>query len=173
MIKRYVTAAVSVILVFMIQSTVFKVLALAGITPNLLVILTSAIGFMRGKKEGMFAGILSGALIDIFYCDVFGINALIYMYVGYVNGIFRKNFLPEDVRLPMLLIGASDLIYCGAIVGLRFVLRSKFDIFYYFMHIIMPELVYTILVSIIMYRLIYLVSRQLDKLERRSPKKFV
>jgi len=173
MIKRYVSAGIGVIILFLLQSTLFQSLSLAGISPNLLIIITSAVGFMRGKKEGMFTGILAGALIDIFYCDVFGINALIYMYIGYINGIFRKNFLPEDVRLPLLLIGASDLIYCGGVFALRFLLRSKMDLSFYLMNIIIPELVYTVLVSIILYRLIYFISTKLDKLERRRPRKFV
>ncbi len=173
MIKRYVSAVITVILFFILQCTLLQGLALASITPNLLIILTSTLGFVRGKKEGMVVGALSGALIDLFYCDVFGVNALIYMYVGYINGIFRKNFLPEDVRLPLILIGASDFIYCGAVFVARFVLRNKLDLGYYLLHVIIPELVYTVLVSIILYRVILLVCTKFDKMEKRSPKKFV
>lgn len=173
MVKRYVTSVIAVILFFLIQCTVLKGIALASITPNLLIILTSTLGFVRGKKEGMIVGALSGALIDLFYCDVFGVNAIIYMYVGYINGIFRKNFLPEDVRLPLILIGASDFIYCGAVFAFRFVLRNKLDIVYYLLHVIIPEMVYTVLVSIFLYRLILFVCTKFDKMEKRSPKKFV
>ena len=172
-IRRYIAAGVAVIIIFILQSTVFKAISLANITPNLLVIFTSSIGFMRGRKEGMFVGILSGLLIDLFYCDVFGVNVLIYMYVGYINGIFNKNFLPEDVRLPLILIGASDIIYCGAVFVLRFLFRSKLSLGYYFIHIMMPEMIYTILVSIIMFKIIYSIISVFDKIEKRSSKKFV
>lgn len=173
MIKRYVAVALSVIFCFMLQTTLFKVWALAGISPNLLIIITSSVGFMRGKKEGMFAGALSGILIDLFCCDIFGLNSLIYLYVGYINGIFKKNFFPEDVRMPLILIGTSDLIYCGLTLIIRFVARGKIDILYYFMGIIMPELVYSVLVSLVMYRVILLVSSRFDKMESRSKKKYV
>ena len=52
MVKRYITVTVSVILLFVMQSTLFKAWALANITPNLLIIITSSVGFIRGKKEG-------------------------------------------------------------------------------------------------------------------------
>jgi len=59
---------------------------------------------MRGKKEGLYIGFFTGILLDIFSGSVIGINALIYMYIGYLNGYFRKMFYPEDIKLPMLLI---------------------------------------------------------------------
>ena len=45
-----------IIICFILQNTVFQALALASISPNLLVILTSSMGLMRGKKEGMLVG---------------------------------------------------------------------------------------------------------------------
>ena len=173
MIRRYITAGVALILIFILQCTLFKAISLANIAPNILVLYTSSIGFMRGKKEGMFVGILAGLLIDIFYCDVFGVNTLIYMYVGYINGIFNKHFLPEDVRLPLILIGASDLMYCGAVYILRFLFRSKLSLDFYFLHIMMPEIVYTMLFSIILFKPIYSICSKFDEIEKRSSKKFV
>ena len=173
MVKRYITVTVSVILLFVMQSTLFKAWALANIAPNLLIIITSSVGFIRGKKEGMFTGVLSGLLIDLFYCDVIGINALIYMYVGYVNGIFKKNFLPEDVRMPLVLIGASDFIYSVLVFVCWFVIRGKFGFGYYFIHIMMPEMVYTVLISLVLYRIILFVNIKFDKFELRSKRKFV
>ena len=173
MIRRYVTAAVALIFIFILQCTLFKALSLAGISPNVLVLYTAAIGFMRGKKEGMFVGILAGVLTDLFYCDVFGVNVLIFMYVGYINGVFNKHFFPEDVRMPLLLIGASDLIYGGAMYVLRFLFRSKLGLWDYFISIMVPETVYTVLLTIILFKPIYSVISKFDEIERRSSKKFV
>lgn len=173
MIRRYVTAAVATIFIFILQCTMFKALSLAGISPNLLVLFTASIGFMRGKKEGMLVGIVSGVLTDIFYCDVFGVNVLIFMYVGYINGIFNKHFLPEDYRLPLVLIGISDLIYGGAMYILRFLFRSKLGLGYYFLNIMVPEAVYTVLLAIILFKPIYSIISKFDEIEKRSSKKFV
>ena len=64
---------------------------------------------MRGKKEGMYIGFACGLLLDIFGSGILGFYALLYMYIGYINGCFRKMFYPEDLKLPMLLIAGSDL----------------------------------------------------------------
>ena len=90
--KRKITVTLIVIACFLLQCTLFKSLAIASISPNLLVIVTSSFGFMRGKKDGMFIGFLSGLFLDIFYGGTLGFYALIYMYTGYSNGFFRKIF---------------------------------------------------------------------------------
>ena len=59
-----------IIICFILQNTVFQALALASISPNLLVILTSSMGLMRGKKEGMLVGFFCGFLVDIFYGEI-------------------------------------------------------------------------------------------------------
>ena len=52
--KRFITTAVILLAAYLLQSTVFPHLELAGIKPNLLLIVTAAFGFMRGPKEGMW-----------------------------------------------------------------------------------------------------------------------
>jgi rod shape-determining protein MreD len=143
-------------------------LSLAFIAPNLLIVVTSSFGFMRGKKEGLMIGLFSGLLIDIFYGDVLGFYALIYMYIGYVNGFFNKIFYDEDIKLPMVLITMSDLVYGLVIYVFLFLLRSRLDFGYYFIHIIMPEVIYTVVVTIVLYRIIRWMNRKLEVREKRS-----
>ena len=64
--KRKIIVALMILISFLLQSTVFKALAIGSISPNLLVVLTSSFGFMRGKKEGLWVGFFCGLLEDIF-----------------------------------------------------------------------------------------------------------
>ena len=80
--KRKIIVALMILISFLLQSTVFKALAIGSISPNLLVVLTSSFGFMRGKKEGLWVGFFCGLLIDLFYGSLFGFYAFIYMYAG-------------------------------------------------------------------------------------------
>ena len=70
--RRKAIEALLIIVCFILQCTVFQALALAGIVPNLLLIVTSSLGFMRGEKEGMAVGFFSGLLMDIFFGQLFG-----------------------------------------------------------------------------------------------------
>ncbi|MCI8635761.1 MAG: rod shape-determining protein MreD [Eubacterium sp.] len=165
--KRKITVTAIIIICFLLQCTLFKSLAIASISPNLLIIVTSSFGFMRGKRDGIYIGFLSGLLIDLFYGGVIGFYALLYMYTGFFNGFFRKLFYPEDIKLPMILISASD-IFCNLLIYFsRFFLRSRFAFRYYFIHIIAPEWVYTILVTVFLYFILLMINQRLEKSEKR------
>ena len=62
-------------------------------------------------------------------------------------------------------------MYCGPFI--RFLFRKQFDIGYYFLHLMIPELVYTLLVTILLYWLILKINQWLEKSEKRSEAKFV
>ena len=70
--KRKIVITLIILVCFLLQSTVFKELALGSISPNLMIIVTSSFGFMRGKKEGLWVGFICGLLEDIFSEDFLG-----------------------------------------------------------------------------------------------------
>lgn len=172
-IKRIAVTVLIVILCYLLQCTVFPNLALASIKPNLMIIVTASYGFMRGQKEGMFIGFLSGLLIDIQFGSIMGFYALIYMIVGYVNGLFQQMYFNEDIKLPLLLISVSEFIYGLIIYFLMFLMRGEFEFMYYLSHIIMPELIYTIVVTLGLYPIILFINNKLEAEEKRSADKFV
>ena len=170
---RKVIVVLFVLCCFILQCSVFGSLAFAGIIPNLMIILTSAFGFMRGEKTGLLIGFVCGLLVDIFFGNTIGFYALLYMYIGYMNGKFCIIFYPQDIKLPIALILGSDLFYGFICYVILFLLRSRFDFGYYFVNIILPEIVYTIVVTIFLYPLILWINTSLERIELRSGKKFV
>ncbi len=172
-IKRIVICAIIIVVCFLLETTVFQKLAFASIIPNLLIIVTSSFGFMRGQKEGMVIGFFCGLLKDILGGSLLGFYALIYMLIGYGNGCFRRLFFDEDIKLPLGLIAVSEFIYSIIIYICLFMLKSDFHFLYYLEHVIMPELVYTILVTLVLYQIILHINRKLEEEEKRSASRFV
>ena len=173
--KRKLTEFVIIIVCFLLETTIFQHLSIASVIPNLLVVVTSSFGFMRVKKEGMFVGFLSGLITDIFFGigNMIGFYALIYTLIGYGNGMFHKLYYNEDIKLPLLLISGSEFLYGVVIYVLMFLMRNRFDFPYYLIHIIMPELMYTFLITLGLYPLILHINRRLEEKEKRSASKFV
>ena len=171
--RRKITVFLIIAVCYLLQSTVFQALSFASISPNLMIVVVSAFGFMRGKKEGLWIGFFTGLLLDIFTGSILGFYALLYMYVGYFNGFFRKMFYPEDLKLPMLLIAGSDLGCNLLIYFFLFLFRNRYHFQYYLWNIMLPELVYTMLITIFLYVIILKVNQRLETLEKRSESKFV
>ncbi|MDE6313525.1 MAG: rod shape-determining protein MreD [Lachnospiraceae bacterium] len=171
--KRKIVVLLLIIICFILQCTVFKQIPFTQVVPNLLIVLTSSFGFMRGKTDGLIVGLISGLLIDLFFSEFFGFNTLIYMYIGYINGFFKNMFYDDDIKLPMVLITGSDFAYGCVIYFFSFLLRGRFDTIYYFKNVIFPEVVYTVVVTLIFYRIIRRINRKLEDDEKRSAAKFV
>ncbi|MBQ4058104.1 MAG: rod shape-determining protein MreD [Lachnospiraceae bacterium] len=161
--KRCITIGFIIIICFILQSTLFHYLSLAGVVPNLLLIVTMSFGLMRGRKEGMLVGFFSGLLIDIFFGTVLGPYALIYMTMGYINGFFHRIYYVEDVLLPMIMISMNDLIYNILIYLIYFLLRNRLDFGEYLITLILPEMLYTILITLFFYKLLVRINLRLKK----------
>lgn len=170
--RRTIVYFIAAAVCFVLQTTVFQALALGGIAPNLMIVFVASFGIMRGRKEGMFLGFFCGLLIDVYFGFFVGGYALLYMYIGYFNGMFKKRFYPDDIKLPMLLIGASDLMSNLAVFIAGFVFRRRFSFFYYLKTIILPEFVYTMVVTILLYFIFLKINTKLESVEKRRAKKF-
>ena len=170
--RRKIVLFIIIAICFLLQTTVFRALTFANIGPNLLIIVVSSFGLMRGKKEGLWVGFFCGLLIDIFFGFYLGGYALLYMYIGYINGMFKKYFYPDDIKLPMVMIGASDIACNLVIYFIMFLMRSKFKFWYYFSSIIIPEFVYTMVITIFLYFILLKINQSLEAYEkkRRSTK---
>lgn len=168
---RKIVVTVFILVCFVLQCSVS--VALAGIIPNLMIILTSSFGFMRGEREGLLIGFFCGLLNDIFFGGFLGFYALLLMYIGYLNGKFCRIFYPEDIKLPLALITVSDLSYGVICYVLLFLLRGRLNFLFYLWTVILPETVYTIIVTCMLYPLALFVNNRLEGFERKRAKKFV
>ena len=166
--QRKIILAFLIIITFVLQSTVFQWLSIASITPNLLLILVVSFGFMCGKTTGLFVGFFSGLMIDIFYGNLFGFYALVYMYIGFFNGALYKVYYDEDIKVPLVLVAISDFAFGVVVYGLQFMLRGRLNLLGYLRHIIFPEIVYTLVLTLILYRLYFKINKWLLAIEARG-----
>ena len=123
---------------FLIQSTVLHLISIGSITPNLLLILCVSMGLMRGRKVGLYA--------------------LIYMYVGFFSGYTFRIYYDDDIKVPIVLTVIMDTFYNLAVYGLQFLLRGRLGLGTYFTRIIVPEVFYTVFLTVIVYRIFHYIN---------------
>ena len=156
------------IISFLLQSTLFSQFALVGTVPNLILISVSTIGFILGKKYGMIAGFVTGLFVDIFFGSIIGLYAMLYMYVGFTNGLFKRILYTHDIKLPLLLIVASDFIYGNLCYILMFLLKGDFRYTYYLTSVIFPEVVYTTVIAFLYFPLMQFVFTKIERFEDKA-----
>ena len=171
-IRRKLAYILMILVCFILQTTVFQRLAIGSIVPNLLLIATVSFGFMQGKITGIWAGFLCGILKDIFYGNLLGFYALIYLCIGYGAGCCTKIFYDEEIRVPMFLVAVGDILYGLAVYGFQFLLRGRTDIHFYIRRIIIPEAIYTVLITVVLYKLLFILNKKLTELEMKERDSF-
>lgn len=171
--RRRLIMIILIILCFVLQSTLLPALSIGSIAPNLAVLITVSFALMRGKKEGMFIGFFSGLLMDIFFGSTIGFNALLYSCVGYANGYCYRIFYDDDIKMPIFLVAVSNFSLSIIVYICRFLFRGRIDFFFYLKRIIIPEVICTMIITMLCYRMLYALNRKLEKAEQRSVDSFV
>jgi rod shape-determining protein MreD len=162
-VKRLIVIAIEIIICFLIQSTMFHYIAMAKVMPNLLLILVVSTAYMRGRMTGLFVGLFSGLLVDLSFGNVVGLYALFYMLIGYFVGFSHKIYSEDDYTLPIIFVAVSDLIYGFLYYIFEFLLRSRLNILYYLRRMILPEVIYTVVISIFLYKLLHMINMRLNR----------
>ncbi len=160
-----------------LQFSLIPSISIASISPNLMIIFIVSFGLMRGKKSGLLIGFISGIMMDMMCMVlgnyVIGFHGIIYMYIGYLSGYCYHIFYDDDVKMPVILTAASDLCYGLIVYTVQFLLRGRVGFFFYLRRIILPEVIYTIVLTLICYWLFLYINRRLEKSDKRSVDSFV
>ena len=161
--RRIISIFILIILSFLLQSVLFSFQNVRGIAPNLLLILTMSFCIMRGRREGMLTGFFCGFLYDIFFGTLIGPYMFLFMIIGYLNGAFHKEFLMEDVMMPVIIIIVDELFFNFVIYIATFLLRNRTNLFFYLTHVMLPQMLFTVLATIIIYRFYVWINKYLKK----------
>ncbi|MCR5007348.1 MAG: rod shape-determining protein MreD [Oribacterium sp.] len=160
---RILSYVLSLVLAFLIQTSVMPLIPFFSASPNLLLILTFSIGFIHGSLPGMIYGLGAGLLMDMFYSGAFGFYSLIFIFIGYLNGLFSNVYYEEYITLPMIMCVINEFIYHVYIYVFRFLIRLKLDLPYYLIHVVLPAVVFSLLATLILYRFVFTATEKIDK----------
>lgn len=166
--RRIIFNVLLMFLAFTIQNCIFPLLPFLSASPNLLLILTFSFGFIHGKEAGMYYGMLAGILLDLFYSGPFGFYTLLFIYIGYMNGICTKYYYEDYITLPLILSIINELAYNLYIYVFRFLIRKRLDFGYYFGNIMIPEIIFTVVTTLLIYRLFLMTTRRLKEMDKRG-----
>ena len=156
--KRLVLIVISIILLIL-DNSLIPFFSRKGIYPNLLFVFSVGYSVINGKEEGIKIGVISGLLQDIFFFNVFGINALVNMFCCFIAGVVGEGIWKDKKLIPTI------TVFCVTILKFLVV----YIIFYFIkIHI---ELLRGIFVAIYNSVIIFLVYKVIIKLSEIEYKK--
>ena len=165
--NKYILFLTAVIC-FFLQSTLLQKIAIGSISPNLLVIFVVFVGLMRGSKTAMFVGFFTGLLDDLCSGGIVGFDAFLYMAIGYLCGFSCKIYYDNNSKVPVILVAIYDLIYNIGIFVFTFLLRGRIHFLFFLKRIIIPELIYTMVLTIIAYKIFRFINYRFMEHNRKE-----
>ena len=90
------------LLAWLLQSSFLELIAVAGVKPDLVMLIIVLYGFLLGPKEGAFLGYTGGLMEDLIFGQYIGLSALSNMVAGFLAGVageklYRENILVASV----------------------------------------------------------------------------
>ncbi len=140
-----------IIAAFIVQCSLFPKIGTISASPNLLLILAFMAGYSRGKIPGLLTGLFAGLCFDIFFGEVIGFYALIFLLTGYISGIWNKFFYSDNIHIPLILLCCNEFCYCIIAFFFNYVMNGTFDFGTYFLKMLLPEFFFTLVAGMILY----------------------
>ncbi len=151
-----------------LQTSVLPFVALQGISPNLLIVVTASYGFMFGDRKGLAIGFVCGLLGDICFGPLIGFRAGVYAAVGFLSGKFQKVLYVEDLAFPLSLIAVCDLISGLLMYVFMFMLRNRLFFRTFLTKRMLPEMIYTIIAAVFLYPVLRVLYDRFMREKRQS-----
>lgn len=158
---NYLKRAISILgliitfyVLYFFQINFFNWFNIAGVKPNLFIVLILFIGLFIGRNVAIPFGFICGIYLDLLTGKQIGISAILFATIGYVAEFLDKNFSKES-KITILLMVAGTTILFETIVYIYNCARNLIPLqLYGFVKILLIELLFNVLLTIIIYPLI-------------------
>ena len=122
--------------------------------PNLFVIYILFIGLFASRTVGTIYGVTVGLMLDLLLGTQVGINAVTLGLVGFLAGVFDKNFSKDSRMTIMLMVFGSTFLVEVLNYLLDYMFLAINIEIISFLRILLIEIVYNLILTIILYPLI-------------------
>lgn len=153
----------SFLIIYLLQSNLFSWFNIAGVKPNLFVVLVLMTGLFIGRRAGIIFGILFGISLDFFIGKSVGISGIMFGIIGFIGGYLDKSF-SKDSRITMItMISITTFLYEIGIIIFNYFINGAEIRALYIIKTLIIELIYNSIITIIIYPLIIKLGYIIEK----------
>ena len=141
-------------IIYFLQANFFSWFTIFGIKPNLFIIYILFIGLFGNRGMGIIYGSITGIFLDLLFEEKIGVNLIALSLIGIIATIFDKNFSKDSRITIMFMVFGTTIIFEIILYFTRYILYSVNVEVLNFIKILLVEIVYNILITIVVYPLI-------------------
>lgn len=169
---RIIVIAAVLVVGVLLETTMVSRMAIFGVSPDLMLSIIVSYSILRGDTEGAIAGLTGGLLMDVALGQAMGLFAMLGLLVGYFAGKPFRDFYRESYLLPMFITGILAVVYGFVLYMFNTLTIAYVNMLIHMVTVVLPVAVYTMIVSIVVYRILYAVNHLVEILEKRRRKIF-
>ncbi len=158
---RWTAYGLLLLLAALLQMTPRLLPAVCGARPLLLVPLVVCIALFTGPMGGAAAGVAAGLLWDVFSERLFGFNALLLLVAGCACGLLVRLLLRNNLWTALLLCAGAGLFQVLCDWFFNYALLAYERPFTVLAISYLPNLLYTLILSPLLYAMTYGVTKLL------------
>ena len=141
------------LIIYYLQSNFFTWFNIAGVMPNLFVIFVLFVGLFASRTVGTIYGVAIGLFLDLLLGLQIGINAVTLGLIGFLAGVFDKNFSKDSRMTIMIMVLGSTFLAEALNYLLNYMFLSINVEIVNFIIILVIEIIYNLILTIILYPL--------------------
>jgi rod shape-determining protein MreD len=130
-----------------LQSTLFTLLSIAGVKPDLAMIILIFTSYRRGRFIGELGGFFGGLIEDFVSLTPLGFHAVIKTFIGFLCGLTQGAIVIDRVLLPVVFAGAATIIKLLSSWLLSLIFSISSSNIYFFHYKTLIEILYNALLS--------------------------
>ena len=142
---------IAFLIIYFLQANFFFFFSIAGIKPNLFIILILFISLFAGIKPGIGCALFFGIYLDIVLGKKLGTSTLMLTLIAILGWYFDKNFSKDSKLTIMLMVIGSTAIYEIGSYILNIVTLGSYIEVMQFIKILLVEIIYNSILTIILY----------------------
>ena len=137
--------------IYFLQSNFFNWFSIGGIKPNLFIIYILFIGLFGTRSMSIIYASALGIFLDLIFNSKIGVNLFGYVLIGVIGTIFNKNFSKDSRITIMFMVFGTSIIFETVVYFINYVLYSINVEVMHFIKILVVEVIYNMIITIILY----------------------
>jgi rod shape-determining protein MreD len=108
--QRFLLSALILITTFLAQTVVVPFLSVAGVQPDLMLVVIICFALTEGMNSGSFTGFFGGLLEDLVMANYMGFNMVTKTIIGGFSSFLKELGPKEGIMWPMVIVFGASII---------------------------------------------------------------
>lgn len=137
--------ALTIVISIVLESAFFPFISLAGVVPNLTMILVICLALRQDNDKGALIGLAAGLTKDIVIGRIIGVSGITFMLIGYFIGKYNHKIFPDHLTTPLIITMFGTLFHESIYLLFVFFMGYQTDLFLAFSQIWVVQAIYNFL----------------------------